>query len=145
MVMVTITSHFFINIFQMEHYFSRKIRQVLWDKHQLSCDTKISKSLDKKSWKNRTVLLEATLPIIYVWFTLYYVKLYCNVTCYHSVDMNVVISLLTAKKDISVSYRTSWKCCVIRKVVSYSSYTVWLLTLFCTSISNVINCKACSL
>ena len=36
--------------------FSCEIYHGLWEKYELSCDTKISKSL-KKSWKDRTGLL----------------------------------------------------------------------------------------
>ena len=42
-----ITKHFFINIFQMEHFSAAEIYHGLWEKYELSCDTKISKSLKK--------------------------------------------------------------------------------------------------
>ena len=60
--------------------------------------------------------------------------------------MNRVISLVNSQKRI-FQYHTRFlaRFCVIRKVVSNSSYTVWLLTFFCISVSNTVNCTACSL
>ena len=56
---VTITSHIFINIFQTEHLWAIKFAMGLWEKYELSCDTKILKlkKKKKKSWWNRTGLL----------------------------------------------------------------------------------------
>ena len=56
LIMVTITRHIFINIFQMEHFSAVKFDMGYEKKHELSYDSKISKSL-KKNWKDRTGLL----------------------------------------------------------------------------------------
>ena len=57
LIMVTITRHIFINIFQMEHFSAVKFAMG-YEKNMsfLSCESKISKSL-KKSWQDRTGLL----------------------------------------------------------------------------------------
>ena len=44
--MVTISRHIFINIFQTEHFSALKFA-LGYEKNELSCDTKISKSLKK--------------------------------------------------------------------------------------------------
>ena len=54
--MFTITRHIFINIFQTEWFLAVKFAMGYEKNNELSCDTKISKSL-KKSWKDRTGLL----------------------------------------------------------------------------------------
>ena len=51
-----ITRHIFIDFFQTKHFSAVKFYMGLWEKYELSCDTKISKSLEK-SWKDRTGLL----------------------------------------------------------------------------------------
>ena len=45
--MVTITRHIFINFFQMEHFIAVKFAMG-YEKNELSCDSKISKSLEKR-------------------------------------------------------------------------------------------------
>ena len=45
--MVTITGQIFINIFQTERFSAVKFVIGLWEKYELSCDTKITKSLKK--------------------------------------------------------------------------------------------------
>ena len=47
LIIVTITRHVFINIFQTEYFSAVKYCHGLWEKYELSCDTKISKSLKK--------------------------------------------------------------------------------------------------
>ena len=47
LIMVTITRHIFINLFQMEHFLAVKFAMG-YEKNELSCDSKISKSLEKK-------------------------------------------------------------------------------------------------
>ena len=53
MVTTTICSHVFVNIYQMESLFNCEIWHGLWEKYELSCDSKISKS-SKKVKKDRT-------------------------------------------------------------------------------------------
>ena len=49
LIMLTITSHIFIHIFQTVHFFSSKIPQgYKWGKYGLSFDTKFSESLNLK-------------------------------------------------------------------------------------------------
>ena len=51
-IMVTITRHVFINIFQTEHFSAVKFYMgYLWEKYELPCDTKISKKFEKKKFK----------------------------------------------------------------------------------------------
>ena len=54
LIMVTITRHVFINFFQREHFSAVKFAMGYEKKYDLSCDSKISKSLKKKGWKDRT-------------------------------------------------------------------------------------------
>ena len=46
-IMITIIRHVFINIFQTDHFSTCKICHGLWEKYELPCDSKISKSLKK--------------------------------------------------------------------------------------------------
>ena len=50
--MVTITKHVFINFIQTEHFLAVKF-YMGYEKYELSCDTKISKSLEKNKLKIR--------------------------------------------------------------------------------------------
>ena len=50
LIMITITRHVFINIFQTKHLSTVKVIMIYEKKNELSCDTKISKSLEK-SWE----------------------------------------------------------------------------------------------
>ena len=63
--MVTITRQVFTNIFQMEHFSAVKFAMGYEKKYELSCDSKISKSLKKKkkkkSWKDRTGLFNTNI------------------------------------------------------------------------------------
>ena len=58
LIMVTITRHVFIDIFQMEQFSVVKKCHGLWEKYKFSSDTKISRSFEKKKnlEKNQTGL-----------------------------------------------------------------------------------------
>ena len=57
LIMITITRHVFINIFQTEHFSGVKFDMGYEEKYELPCDTKIAKSLKKLNRKDRTELL----------------------------------------------------------------------------------------
>ena len=47
LIMVTITRRIFIYIFQRERFSAVKFAMGLWEKYELSCDTKIARSFEK--------------------------------------------------------------------------------------------------